>query len=57
MIITQKKPKEELLAMLEGVTKVALVGCRLPDRRGEGAGRDEGLPGGEREGGGGLRPA
>ena len=27
MIITQKKPKEELLAMLEGVTKVALVGC------------------------------
>ena len=27
MIITQKKPKEELLAMLEGVTRVALVGC------------------------------
>ena len=27
MIITQKKPIEELLAMLEGVKKVALVGC------------------------------
>ena len=27
MIITQKKPLEELLAMLEGVKKVALVGC------------------------------
>ena len=27
MIITQKKPVEELLAMLEGVTKVAIVGC------------------------------
>ena len=27
MIITQKKPREELLAMLEGVTRVALVGC------------------------------
>ncbi len=27
MIITQKKPLEELLAMLEGVTRVALVGC------------------------------
>ena len=27
MIITQKKPLEELLAMLEGVTKVAVVGC------------------------------
>ena len=27
MIITQKKPIEELMAMLEGVTKVALVGC------------------------------
>ena len=27
MIITQKKPIEELLAMLEGVTKVAIVGC------------------------------
>ncbi len=27
MIITQKKPEEELLAMLEGVTRVALVGC------------------------------
>ncbi len=27
MIITQKKPLEELLAMLEGVRKVAIVGC------------------------------
>ena len=27
MIITRKKPIEELLAMLSGVTKVALVGC------------------------------
>lgn len=27
MIITQKKPAEELLAMLSGVKKVALVGC------------------------------
>ena len=27
MIITQKKPIEELLGMLEGVTKVAIVGC------------------------------
>lgn len=27
MIITQKKPIEELMAMLEGVTKIALVGC------------------------------
>ena len=27
MIITQKKPVEELLAMLEGVKKVAIVGC------------------------------
>ena len=27
MIITQKKPIEELLHMLEGVTKVAIVGC------------------------------
>ena len=27
MIITQKKPLEELFAMLEGVHKVALVGC------------------------------
>lgn len=27
MIITQKKPVEELLAMLSGVKKVALVGC------------------------------
>ena len=27
MIITQKKPIEELMAMLEGVTKVGLVGC------------------------------
>lgn len=27
MIITQKKPIEELLAMLDGVTKVAIVGC------------------------------
>jgi ferredoxin len=27
MIITQKKPIEELLAMLSGVRKVALVGC------------------------------
>ena len=27
MIITRKKPIEELLAMLEGVTKVAIVGC------------------------------
>ena len=27
MIITQKKPAEELLSMLEGVHKVALVGC------------------------------
>ena len=27
MIITQKKPTEELLAMLAGVKKVALVGC------------------------------
>lgn len=27
MIITQKKPPEELLAMLEGVKKVAIVGC------------------------------
>lgn len=27
MIITQKKPLEELLAMLDGVKKVAIVGC------------------------------
>jgi len=27
MIITQRKPMEDLLAMLEGVQKVALVGC------------------------------
>ena len=27
MIITSKKPREELLAMLEGVHKVAIVGC------------------------------
>lgn len=27
MIITKKKPIEELMAMLDGVTKVALVGC------------------------------
>ena len=27
MIITKKKPTEELLAMLEGVKKVAIVGC------------------------------
>lgn len=27
MIITEKKPIEELLAMLEGVKKVAIVGC------------------------------
>ncbi len=27
MIITQKKPMEELLAMLEGTKKVAIVGC------------------------------
>lgn len=27
MIISQKKPIEELMAMLEGVTKVAIVGC------------------------------
>ncbi len=27
MIITEKKPLDELLAMLEGVTRVALVGC------------------------------
>ncbi len=27
MIITQKKPVEELLGMLEGVTKVAVIGC------------------------------
>lgn len=27
MIITQKKPLEELLQMLQGVTKVAIVGC------------------------------
>ena len=27
MIITQKKPVEELLAMLEGVKKVAIAGC------------------------------
>ena len=27
MIITQKKPVEELLDMLEGVTKVAIAGC------------------------------
>ncbi len=27
MIITQKKPVEELLAMLEGVSRVAIVGC------------------------------
>ena len=27
MIITQKKPIEELMAMLEGVTKVGIVGC------------------------------
>ncbi|MDE6998594.1 MAG: methylenetetrahydrofolate reductase C-terminal domain-containing protein [Oscillospiraceae bacterium] len=27
MIITQKKPADELLAMLEGVRKVAVVGC------------------------------
>ena len=27
MIITQRKPMEALLAMLEGVRKVALVGC------------------------------
>ena len=27
MIITQKKPIEELMAMLEGTTKVGLIGC------------------------------
>lgn len=27
MIITQKKPIEELMAMLEGATKIALIGC------------------------------
>ena len=27
MIITSKKPREELLAMLQGVHKVAIVGC------------------------------
>lgn len=27
MIITQKKPMEELLAMLEGAQKIAIVGC------------------------------
>ena len=27
MIITSKKPIEELLGMLEGVKKVAIVGC------------------------------
>ena len=27
MIITQKKPIEEVMAMLEGATKIALVGC------------------------------
>ncbi|MCI8418783.1 MAG: 5,10-methylenetetrahydrofolate reductase [Lachnospiraceae bacterium] len=27
MIITQKKPIEELMAMLEGATKIALLGC------------------------------
>ncbi len=27
MIITKKKPLEELLSMLEGVTRVAIVGC------------------------------
>lgn len=27
MIITEKKPTEELMAMLEGVTKVGIVGC------------------------------
>ncbi len=29
MIITQKKPIEEPLAMLEGVKKVAIVGCAI----------------------------
>lgn len=28
MIISQKKPIEELLAMLEGVKKIAIVGCK-----------------------------
>lgn len=27
MIITQKKPLDEVWQMLEGVTRVALVGC------------------------------
>lgn len=27
MIVTQKKPPEEILSMLEGVKKIALVGC------------------------------
>ena len=27
MIITQKKPIEELMAMLEGATKIGLLGC------------------------------
>ena len=27
MIITQKKPLEEVLSMLDGVKKVAIVGC------------------------------
>ena len=27
MIITSKKPREELLAMLQGFHKIAIVGC------------------------------
>ena len=27
MIITQKKPIEELMAMLEGANKIAILGC------------------------------
>ena len=27
MIITQKKPVDELLSMLDGVKKLAIVGC------------------------------
>lgn len=62
MIITQKKPIEELLAMLEGVKKVAIVGCancarRLPDRRREGNPGDENHVGGTGHGGGCHRPA
>ena len=61
MIITQKKPIEEPLAMLEGVKKVAIVGAplrrRLPDRRREGNPGDENHVGGTGHGGGCHRPA